>query len=364
MWPFRRRSVDELKNRKDVAGLISILNSDRDEWSRVEAARALGDLRELGATPPLLEKALTGWPNERSEAFKSLRKIQGKNLTSLLIEIATNDLEDLSRRHAAVDMLGGLGDQRATPVLRRLLSFQLQQAQARPYNIDVYSAAAALEIFCPNRSEIYQRLQSRFRWRSFVRRALRSLDDLSFWSSVIAPDPFDISEKDWELVQGVVCGYREALQELLDSNDPNQLLEFLRQEEGEDHRTEEVSSFRSAVVSALGQIGAAGVMPVLISALDDGDDQVRHSAAEALVLVGDRKAVDSLKAAIQEGRIDPEELSDAAIEFIGWRVSYRHRTIGSSRHILSTEGEWPKRDMEREAWRGLRDVIEDMGNDQ
>ncbi len=145
----RKPNIEKLKAKRDVEGLISALNYRRDHDVRIEAAIALGEIRDERAVEPLIEALKADWilvakaawalgeigdvravepliPALEGElsteatlpAKGALIKIGGAAVTGLIQALKN---EDSNVRERAAEVLGEIGDKRAVEPLAEAL---------------------------------------------------------------------------------------------------------------------------------------------------------------------------------------------------------------------------------------------------
>jgi 4,5-DOPA dioxygenase extradiol len=99
--------------------------------------------------------------------------------------------------------------------------------------------------------------------------------------------------------------------------------------------------------SALAELGADAVEPLLVC-LPDEEADIRGSAAEALGLIGDRRALEPLRAALPDWFVNSELA--AALEALGWKPSTPVERVYAA--IAHRDG-----DALRERWSETHDVL-------
>jgi len=107
------KTVEQMRNERDVEGLIEALKST-DSEKRAKAAEALGELRDVRAIEPLIEALSDEDSTVRQKASEALAKI-GTSATKSLVEALKSD--DWRVRYRAAWAIGKIGDARAVPYL-------------------------------------------------------------------------------------------------------------------------------------------------------------------------------------------------------------------------------------------------------
>lgn len=244
-------------------------------------------------------------------------------------------LDDVSEpsgtRSSAAVLLAELGDVRAVPSLVRALQFRYSKPD-RGFQASVYAAAYILDMMWDDKRELLRRLKKRSGCRALVKAALKALERGGDWHSIIAGDPPPSEE--WESEPDALAEYRGALEKLLEPGDATSVSIALMDEIDEGRGTEEAASLRMNAAASLGAIGGKRAVSSLIAALNDDDEDVRHTVAEALVRASDRRAVGGIKDAVDRGSLVVEALSDEAIAFLGWRVKNTQYAFTRRRQVI------------------------------
>jgi HEAT repeat protein len=131
----RRPNVQELKNQKDVDGLIEALGYKDDHNVRLAAASALGRVGDTRAVDPLID-ALDDRLVVKDVAAQALGHIGDRRAVEPLLTAL--DDEDWEIRSTVAKALGKIGDERAIQPLLCLLKDK--------YEIVRWHATQALEV--------------------------------------------------------------------------------------------------------------------------------------------------------------------------------------------------------------------------
>lgn len=122
-------TVSQMKSRKNVRGLIKKLD-DKNEFIRVDAIRALGDLGDKSAAVPLIQQiAKEGSSKRLNEITVSLGKICDTESLDLLISLLSirSRPDDEFIRWAAVNALGRIGHEKViVPLILELVDIDFR----------------------------------------------------------------------------------------------------------------------------------------------------------------------------------------------------------------------------------------------
>ncbi|MEJ5185587.1 MAG: HEAT repeat domain-containing protein, partial [Candidatus Geothermincolales bacterium] len=269
-----------MEAKRDVEGLIQALSHD-DKDIRVNAALALGKLKNAGAVKALVEALRDDHEDVRWAAAWSLGEI-GKPAVRPLVQ-ALKDEEGEVRWKAAW-ALEKMGRQ----VLDSLLdAFAVEEGEAK--------------------SKIAMVLGSIGDVRA-VRPLVQALGDLD---------------------ESVRFGARWALQKLGGAV-VRSLVKTLEEEDDPQARAD------AAV--ALGVIGDSSAVPSLVAALSDHDERVREAAERALVEIGDKKAIPSLESLLKTSDERVREHAHRVLAGLGWAPGDKEERI----EFLLKHGNWDK----------------------
>ncbi|NIA12001.1 MAG: hypothetical protein GWP10_20345 [Nitrospiraceae bacterium] len=332
--------IDELKRRKDVGGLIDAL-ADEEEWVRLHAAEALGEIGEPAVEPLItalrdeheyvrlyaaialgetgdkraVEPLITALRDEheyvRGNAAEALGKIGDERGVEPLIT-ALGDEESLVRLYAA-EALGVIGDKRAVEPLIKALGDEDEYVR--------WSAAEALGKIGDERGVeplITALKDEDGDVRGDAAEALGKIGDKR------AIEPLITALRDEE--KGVRGDAALALGEIGDKRAVEPLITALGDEE---------EDVRFAVAISLGKFGDERAIEPLITALRDEEKGVRGDAAEALGKIGDKRAIPALEKATSDSYEDVRKQAKEALDKIKLKVEEPEPTI-----ILKSKSEY------------------------
>ncbi|MCE5338949.1 MAG: HEAT repeat domain-containing protein [Methanomicrobiaceae archaeon] len=270
---------------RDTRRLIARLAS-RDPDTRYEAAGCLGDSGEPAAVGPLAALLRDPESGVRWKATEALGKLGSPAVVPLIESLQS---ENVDVRWMAAIALGDIGDPGAVPALVEALNDEDTYVRSR-------AALALAAIGEPAREDLISSLRA---GNSRVRVGVAlALGRLGGENSVVAL--IDALRDPNEEVQ------QRAASALGDISEPAvpSLLSALRTDE---------EGLRQGVIAALGQIGRPAVASLAL-ALGADDWRVRRGAAAALGEINDPGSVDALIEALDDGR---EEVRQAARQALG-----------------------------------------------
>ena len=119
LFALTQPNVIRLKATRNIGGLVKALKFKGDSGIRVNAARALGELRNRLAIPPLIGALSDENRLVRKNAAEALGKIGDSSALEPLVE-ALNDEDGFVQAKAAA-ALGKIGDKRAIDPLLRFI---------------------------------------------------------------------------------------------------------------------------------------------------------------------------------------------------------------------------------------------------
>jgi len=261
MGLFGPPNIEKMKANHDVSGLTKALFYQKDRQVRTDAARVLGELRDVRAVHALIDAII--------EANKTRDNIVGREAGAALEKIGTpaveNIIDALKNRSAPVaEVLGNIGDARAVEPLITVL--KNGSADAR------MNAAGALGKFTDPR----------------------------------AVEPLITALMDSESMVGKAAA--QALGDLKDTRAVGPLIAILKIWN---------ASVRMAAAGALVNIGPPAMEP-LIKALGNKDPQVGRIIVEVLAKLG-TPPVDLLVAALKEKNIFAHRDAVSLLNKIGWK---------------------------------------------
>jgi HEAT repeat protein len=320
MWRATSGYIPAAPAASAVEPLIDVLLHDYNGEVRIEAAEALGAIRDERALPPLID-AMTNDQRDgvRSSAAYALGNIPDNRSVDALIHTMLND-EDYGARRGAAESLGKLRDRRAVEPLIEVLNDS--DCMVRPaaavalgnigdscavdalitsaledeaYTV-VIDAAEALEKIGDTRAvaplcKVVVDFERNFffnRARCAVAKVLGKFGDPAavepLAQALVKEDPIDIGCHARALAQ-IGSPAVPALIKLLIPRD-DEYHEFTR---------------RDAAI-ALGDIGDTMAIEPLVAALGDEDEEVRNRAAEALGKIGDPRAIGPIVSKLKSDR--------------------------------------------------------------
>lgn len=114
----RKPNIEELKEKKDVKGLIKALKYKGDENVRQKAAEALGEIKDTGAVKPLIKALDDEDIDVRVAAVEALGEIRDERAIGPLIQNFRNLYESV--RVAAAEALEKIGEPAVKPLVQAL----------------------------------------------------------------------------------------------------------------------------------------------------------------------------------------------------------------------------------------------------
>ncbi|AKU92920.1 HEAT repeat domain-containing protein [Vulgatibacter incomptus] len=243
-----------------------------------EIAQALGDLGDKAALDPLLDLASkTKDPFVKAAAVNSIGGMGDAKAVTLLSKIATDDGEETYVTKKAIQALGNIGDPAGVPAIkkgffqeRKGVSFYMESSFAA-YQIGLRAADPFLAV-----------LEGKD-------------DDLKKWA-----DDNDIY---------VEALYAKAGQVLGDLNDRRAIPTLVKQlAYGKGPKSDDSIDARMLIVrrqaaDVLGRMRAVEAVPELVKGLKEDEGNVRAVYAQALVSIGDKRALPDLVACALKGEV-------------------------------------------------------------
>jgi HEAT repeat protein len=242
-------NVEKLRGRKDVLGLIKVLQSKSDSEVRIKAEKALGDLgAEIAVEPLILALKDDNW-RVRYEAARALGKIKGAMAVEPLIQILKDEDGDFRMRAAAA----------------------LDELDWKPGDDTE---------------------------RSHYSIAKKEWDELArLGEQAVEPIILALKDESWEVRRGAAA----ALGEIGDVRAVEPLILALNDE----YRNVNIKAEKALV-----KIGEPAVEP-LILALKDESGGVHGGAVRVLGEIGDARAVEPLTQALHSQVTTQQEVKDA-----------------------------------------------------
>ena len=262
----------DLGDPRAVPRIMAVLKS-RDPYLRYHAAEALGELNDRQAVPKLIIALKDPVVRVRYFAAMALGKLNDLRAVPALIEAL--DDESISVRYAAAEVLGKLKDLRAVPGLKKLLkhensSLRNTAATALGELEDMEALPALKELLKDPQAHVAEAA------REAVGKILRAQ------KTVAAPLTYDQEKQ-----------FQQALRILQPEWGANL-------SEGEAYA---LSLKKAAAARTLGELGTRRAVPVLLTALQANEWQIRTAAAEALGKLSDDAAVPALIEALRDSDI-------------------------------------------------------------
>lgn len=272
-------NVEKLRGRKDVLGLIKVLQSKSDSEVRIKAEKALGELgAEIAVEPLILALKDDNW-RVRYEAARALGKIKGAMAVEPLIQILKD--EDGDFRMRAVAALGNIGEPAVEPLIQALKD---EDGDFR------MRAAAALDELDWKPGDDTE--------RSHYSIAKKEWDELArLGEQAVEPIILALKDESWEVRRGAAA----ALGEIGDVRAVEPLILALNDE----YRNVNIKAEKALV-----KIGEPAVEP-LILALKDESGGVHGGAVRVLGEIGDARAVEPLTQALHSQVTTQQEVKDA-----------------------------------------------------
>ena len=253
-------ALGEIGDARAVKPLIAVL-VDRDENVRRASADALGKIGDVRAVMPLIDRLNADNVYLRMAFADALVKF-GSQAVEPLITALKDCFE--TKREAAIDLLGKIGDVRAVEPL--IASLKDANKSVR------WASARALERF-----------------------GSQTVEPLI----VVLDDPKNPLRKAAIDLLGKIGDVRAAEPLIIALKDPHK-------------------DIRRASASALGNIGDVRAVGPLIAVLKDLNEHEREPAIEALGNIGDVRAVEPLTAVLKDLNEHERELAIEALERLGW----------------------------------------------
>lgn len=307
MFLFGPPDVEKMKARRDVKGLTNALGYQKDKYVRKAAARALGEIGDARAVEPLFAALKDSDIDVRINAAEALGKI-GAPAVELLIAALKND--DWKVRCAAAKALGKIGDARAVEPLVAALDDSDRDVRAEAiWALGEIGDARAVEPLIVALEDVGK--------RSFLvnnrHLAAKALDKLGWKPEQHKSAAWYWSAKgEWKKCMSLGAIAVEPL------------IAALKDEGNQDKRKEAAEALvqlgelavdrlialldekeewyvRSDAAELLGRIGDQRAVKPLIAALKRKDDDQRGAFAEALGNIKDPRAVEPLIAALKNG---------------------------------------------------------------
>jgi len=302
---FLKPSVKKMEKKRDVEGLIKVLEDFSIVRSiRMDAARALGRLRDARAVKPLIKALKDGYSfltfEYGDEVFRRTAIEALVRIDEPAVEPLIQDLKDKYShvREGAVEVLGNIGEPAIDPLIQALRHKEWRVRTGAAIALGNIGDARAVETL----THTLKHEDSDFT------QALKHEDsDVREWAAEalhkVGWKPRDDTEKAHYLIA------KREWDELVRVGKPavEPLTQALR---------DRYSFVRDGAARALGKIGDTKAVEHLIPALKDEDSDVRGTAARTLGKIGDAKAVEPLTQALKDKDALVRATAEGALEKI------------------------------------------------
>lgn len=329
---------EKMCKEKDIAALIQALQ-DPNWQVRRDAARVLGELREVQAVASLLQLLQDGIQNVRAAAVAALGKLGEPAVVPLLQALQGGNLWV---REAVVAALEEIGEPAVAPqILALIKDFQSKSSFVRGITVEklggiqdpqaiVLLVQALQDENSSVRSKAAEAL-NKLGWspRSDIEKvhyllATSKLDEIvKLGESAIRPLIQMLQVKSKEFQQSVV-------RVLAKIGDPAvvPLLQALQ---------DETNMIRWGAIKALGEIGDLRAVTALIQTLSDEDTEVRRTAVDALGQLGDARAVTPLLQRLKDVEREVREVREEAIKALGKIGTHLEEVVPALLVVLQNE---------------------------
>ena len=311
---FRRApNIEQLKNKRDISGLVNLLNSETDENLRLEAVRALIEIGQIQAIGPLI--ACLRDPN------KSVVKAAMEGLSCIgipAVEPLINCLTDNNPqvRLTAITLLGSIGDRRAVmPLLTciRDMDIRIQDASTEALiSIGDTSAVPPLITILKDEDVLVRQAAVRLLGRLGDERSIKplthALKDEHVLVREAAAEALDTlgweSEADEMGVTILIAKRQWDKCVKLGTKAVQPLIKALNDTDWD---------VRQSAARSLGQIGDSSALEPLTKTLNDRNKIVLIAAAEALGYICDGRAIQPLIATLEHKDWDARQSAAEAL---------------------------------------------------
>ncbi len=302
-------NIEKLKANKDIAGLIKALKYKKNSTIQIEAAQALGQLKDPRAVGPLIEALKDSYAAVLRRTENALDKLNDPKAVESLVSALKSEYSRL-QKHLKL-AIARIGVPAVEPLIKAL----------GDYNLSV-RVSAAETLGKINDRRVVEPLIEALRDENWEVRlsAARALGELKDTRAV---GPLIITLKDHE--SRVRVGAAWALKEI--DEDSTELPEKI------------LSLIAAKDWDKLKKIGEPAVEQ-LISALKNTDQEVKAGAARALADLEDKRAVEPLVEVfmdIDEKRSLRRETA-WALDKIGWKPASQEEQVN---YLIATE-KWGK----------------------
>lgn len=295
MLPFIKPDVRQLEKNGNVKGLIKALKYKNDPYVRWTAAKILGKWKEKKAVKPLIELLNDPDWHVRGNAAEALGNIRSKEAAKYIERLL--DDESSYVRSASATALGKIKDPNCVESLINHLSDRDFEVRIRVIEAlgeigDIRALEPLINLLKKgrdNRVEVFiGEALGKIGKNPVARENLITILKFTEYPNIkwaIARAFYDI--KDRKVIPYLI--------NLLNDPDP---------------------SVRAQAIATLGEIGEPGTIDLIIKALKDFAWEVRKQAAEALIKLKAKNAVDALKQALEK------EISEDVEASIRKAISY------------------------------------------
>jgi HEAT repeat protein len=281
-------NVEEMREKRDVKGLITALESTKDPRVRIQAARALGAIRDKSAGASLVQALKDEDCEVRYEAAEALGKIKSAHAAEHLVRALKDEERDV--RTSVVEALTSIGK----PAEEHLV----QALNDNDSDIRM-GAAEALDKLGWQPGDDTERVQYLL--------AKRDWGELTTVGETAAePLIRALDDNDW----AVRTSAAEALGTIGDARAVEPLIRALH---------DEYWNVNRAAEKTLGTIGEPAIEPLIQALLRDNDRKVRASAAGALGRIKNKRAFAPLAQALNDEDVEVRASAADALGKLGWQ---------------------------------------------
>ena len=317
MGLFGPPNIEKLKAKKDVDGLIKAL-THRDESVRKIAAEALGDVGGLRAVDPLTAAMRDEATPVAIAAAEALGKIGG---STAVYRLASAPRSIQVPALQALASLARWGNTSAVEELVSALSDSDPAAQAVASHAlgDIGAAAIGPVVSAVADRKIDAKVAAVVLGRlggSGVQSLVGALRDDRHWARVNLIET--LREIGDPAVEPLIAALRDETSGIQESAaEALGMMADLRAVEPLAGALAD-ARLRNVALAALGDIGDSRAFEPVVNALGDEQWLVRAEAAEALGKIGDPRAVEPLMSSLKDAEKSVRRAAAAALEQLGW----------------------------------------------
>jgi HEAT repeat protein len=280
-------NVEEMREKRDVKGLITALESAKDPRVRIHAARALGALQDKSAGASLVQALKDEESEVRYEAAAALGKIKSAHAAEHLVQALKDEERDV--RASVVEALTSIGKPAEEPLVQAL------NDNDSAIRMGAAEALGKLGWQPGNDTERVQYILAKRDW-----------DELTTVGETAAELLIQaLEDNDWAVRKSAA----EALGTIGDARAVEPLIRALH---------DEYWNVNRAAEKTLSMIGEPAIEP-LIHALQDNDKKVRASAAGALGRIQNKRAFVPLVQALNDEDAEVRASAAEALEKLNWQ---------------------------------------------